>query len=93
VAGGGTRSTFWMQMLASVLNRRIIIPKGSDVGAAFGAARLARLSVTGEAIAAVCSKPKALLHLEPEQKLSKAYGDRLGDFRALYGALKGIQNV
>jgi hypothetical protein len=33
------------------------------------------------------------LHLEPEQKLSKAYGDRLGDFRALYGALKGIQNV
>jgi xylulokinase len=63
------------------------------VGAAFGAARLARLSVRGEAIAAVCRKPTALMHLEPTQKLSKAYGDRLGDFRALYGALKGIQNV
>ncbi len=93
VAGGGTRSAFWMQLLANVLNRRITIPKGSEVGAAYGAARLARLAVTGEAIAEVCRKPKALLHLEPEQKLSKAYADRLGDFRALYGALKGIQNV
>jgi xylulokinase len=93
VVGGGTRSTFWMQMLANVLNRRITIPKGSDVGAAFGAARLARLSVTGETIAEVCSKPKALMHLEPDQKLSKAYADRLGDFRALYGALKGLSDV
>jgi xylulokinase len=93
VAGGGTRSAFWMQLLANVLNRRITIPAGSDVGAAFGAARLARLAVTGEAIAEVCSKPKALLHLVPEQKLSKAYADRLGDFRALYGALKGLSDV
>ncbi|MDP1701805.1 MAG: xylulokinase [Aestuariivirga sp.] len=93
VAGGGTRSAFWMQMLANVLNRRITIPAGSDVGAAFGAARLARLSVTAETIAEVCRKPEVLLHLEPTQKLSKAYADRLGDFRALYGALKGIQHV
>ncbi len=93
VVGGGTRSAFWMQLLANVLNRRITIPKGSDVGAAFGAARLARLSVTAEAIAEVCSKPKALMRLEPDQKLSKAYADRLGDFRALYGALKGIGDV
>ena len=81
------------KFLANVLNRRVTIPKGSDMGAAFGAARLARLSVTGEAIAEVCCKPKVLLHLEPDQKLSKAYADRLGDFRALYGALKGIGNV
>jgi xylulokinase len=93
VAGGGTRSAFWMQLLANVLNRRITIPKGSEVGAAFGAARLARLAVTGEAIAEVCSKPMALLNLEPEQEFSKAYADRLGDFRALYGALKGLGNV
>ena len=93
VVGGGTRSTFWMQMLANALNRPITIAKGSEVGAAFGAARLARLAVTGEAFAEVCGKPKALLQLQPEQKLSKAYADRLGDFRALYHALKGIQNV
>lgn len=93
VVGGGTRSIFWMQLLANALNRRITISKGADVGAAFGAARLARLAVLGEAAADVCSKPKALLHLEPDEKLSKSYGDRLGDFRALYHALKGIQNV
>ncbi len=33
------------------------------------------------------------MHLEPDQKLSKAYADRLGDFRALYGALKGLSDV
>ena len=93
VVGGGSRSTFWMQMLANVLDRRITIPAGSDVGAAFGAARLARLSVTSEAIAEVCSKPKTFMHLEPDQKLSKAYADRLGDFRALYGALKGLSDA
>ena len=93
VVGGGTRSKFWMQLLANIVNRRITICKGSEVGAAFGAARLARLAVTGEAASVICTKPKALMHLEPDQKLSKAYGDRLGDFRALYGALKGIQNV
>jgi xylulokinase len=93
VVGGGTRSKFWMQLLANALNRRITICRGSEVGAAFGAARLARLAVTGEAVADVCTKPKALMHLEPDQKLSKAYADRLGDFRALYRALKGIQNV
>ncbi len=93
VVGGGTRSAFWMQLVANVLNRRITIPAGSEVGAAFGAARLARLSVTAEAIAEVCSKPEALMHLEPDQKLSKAYADRLGDFRALYGALKGLGDV
>ena len=102
-AARGWRNCWWRaaaraapsgcSLLANVLNRRITIPKGSEVGAAFGAARLARLSVTGEAIAEVCSKPKALLHLETEQKLSKAYADRLGDFRALYGALKGTENV
>ncbi len=93
VVGGGTRSKFWMELLANALNRRITICKGSEVGAAFGAARLARLAVTGEAVADVCTKPKALLHLEPDPALSKAYADRLGDFRALYRALKGIQNV
>lgn len=93
VVGGGTRSKFWMQLLANALNRRITICKGSEVGAAFGAARLARLAVTGEAVADVCTKPKPLMHLEPDPTLSKAYGDRLGDFRALYRALKGIQNV
>jgi xylulokinase len=93
VVGGGTRSTFWMQLLANALDRRITICEGSEVGAAFGAARLARLALTGEAAADVCSKPKPLMHLEPDLSLSKAYRDRLGDFRALYGALKGIQNV
>lgn len=93
VVGGGTRSRFWMQLLANALNRRITICKGSEVGAAFGAARLARLAVTGEPFADICTKPKALMHFEPDPALSKAYADRLGDFRALYRALKGIQNV
>ena len=88
VVGGGTRSTFWMQLLANVLNRRITIPKGSDVGAAFGAARLARLSVTGEAIAEVCSKPKALV---ASGARSKTFQSLCGSARRFPCALRRIE--
>jgi xylulokinase len=51
--GGGARSQFWLQMIADLTQCRIIVPTYADVGAAFGAARLARLAI----------EPEALLHL------------------------------
>ncbi len=93
VVGGGTRSRFWMQLLATVLNRRILISKRAEIGAAFGAARLARLAVTGEAASGVCTKPERLSHFDPDPELADVYAERLKDFRAVYRALKGIDHV
>lgn len=82
--GGGSRSRFWLSVLASVLNVPIHRFADGETGAAFGAARLGRLAVTGEAIDAVCTPPRRIETFEPDRVLVDAYADRLPAWRELY---------
>jgi xylulokinase len=50
VTGGGARLPYWGQLLAAALNRPLTYRHGSEVGAALGAARLARLALGGERV-------------------------------------------
>ncbi|WP_262267911.1 xylulokinase [Microvirga yunnanensis] len=86
--GGGSRSVFWARIFASVLNVPMLRYQGSDKGPAFGAARLARLAVTGEEPEAVCTPPDVLATIEPDPRLVELYGPRIEAFRGLYRALK-----
>jgi xylulokinase len=86
--GGGARSPFWMGLLATVLDRPVTLYAGAAKGPAFGAARLARLAVTGEAPEAVCGKPEIAQVLEPERPLVAPYFERGRRFRYLYQALR-----
>jgi xylulokinase len=86
--GGGSRSPFWARIFASVLNIPLIRYEGGDKGPAFGAARLARLAVTGEPPETVCSKPAAVETVFPDLQLVEAYAPRVDAFRSLYRALK-----
>jgi xylulokinase len=61
---------------------------GSDKGPAFGAARLARLALTGEAPEAVCVKPKVMETIEPDPGLHAAYGERFRTYQVLYRSLR-----
>ena len=88
VIGGGARSRLWGKILASVLGRALVYRAASDVGPALGAARLARLSVTGEEPAAVCTPPPALWTAEPDAGLAAHYAPRLAEFRDLYQRLR-----
>jgi xylulokinase len=82
--GGGSRSAFWLAVLANVLNVPIHRFAGGETGAAFGAARLGRLAVTGEAIAAVSTRPRRIETYEPDAGLAAAYAQRLPAWRELY---------
>jgi xylulokinase len=82
--GGGSRSDLWLAILANVLNMPIHRLAEGETGAAFGAARLARLAVTGEAIANVCTAPARTATFEPEPGLAAAYAARLPRWRQLY---------
>jgi xylulokinase len=84
VIGGGSRSRFWLSVLANVLNIPIHRFADGETGAAFGAARLGRLAVTGEAVEAVCTPPQRVETFEPEQALAEAYAERLSNWRELY---------
>ena len=41
MVGGGSRSSFWIELLASLLNRKLSVCDQSEFGAALGVARLA----------------------------------------------------
>jgi xylulokinase len=82
--GGGSRSRFWLSVLANVLNIPIHRFAVGETGAAFGAARLARLAVTNEAIDAVCTRPRRIETFEPDAALARSYAERHAEWRKLY---------
>jgi xylulokinase len=62
--------------------------KGGETGPAYGAARLARIALTGEPPEAVCLPPQIADVTEPDPKLADLFGRQRERFAALYGALK-----
>ena len=85
--GGGSRSAAWAGIIASVLGIPLRLPSGGEHGGAFGAARLARLALTGEAPEAVCTPPAGMQSIMPDPALSEAYAARLSRYRVLYSCI------
>jgi xylulokinase len=83
VIGGGARSLWWGRILAAALGRTLIYRDDSEVGPAFGAARLARIGVTGEAAVEVCAPPPVRAVIEPD----RADAEQLAGKRTLFAQL------
>jgi xylulokinase len=75
-------------LLAAALNRALTYRVGSEIGAAMGAARLARLAVTGESPQAVCVLPPISHVIRAGGELSALLADRRRVFVRLYRDLK-----
>jgi len=88
LTGGGAKSRLWAEILASVLGIPLTRYAGGEAGPAFGAARLARLAVTGEDARALCRPPPVRDVIAPDPALAEAYAPRVVRFRALYAALR-----
>jgi xylulokinase len=88
VTGGGARFGYWGQLLAAVLNRDLTYRVGSEIGAAMGAARLARLALTGESPQAVCIMPPIAQVIQPNLELVALLAERRRFFVKLYRDLK-----
>ncbi|WP_090534318.1 xylulokinase [Paraburkholderia sartisoli] len=86
--GGGSRSAFWGRLCASVLGFQLNRHEGSEMSAALGAARLARLAHGGEDLSGVCVAPPVLERYEPEAVSQSMLEIRLARYRRLYGALR-----
>lgn len=75
--GGGARSDLWLSILADVLNLPLRRHRQAEAGAAFGAARLARLACTGEEPEAVCTPSSGEADIfMPQPARAAAYAQR-----------------
>jgi xylulokinase len=83
LVGGGARSAFWAQMLASALDVEIVTHGGSAVGGALGAARLGALSV-GAPLDSVCLPPPVDTVYQPDPGERALLAPRHALFRSLY---------
>jgi xylulokinase len=88
VTGGGARLPYWGQLLAAALQRPLTYRTGGEVGAALGAARLARLAVSGERADELCTPPAVERIVAPDAALSDLLALRRRIFRRLYQDLK-----
>lgn len=88
VTGGGARLPYWGELLAAALNRPLTYRHGSEVGAALGAARLARLALSGEGVEQVCVAPPIERVVQPDATLSALLAIRRPIFVRLYQDLR-----
>jgi xylulokinase len=87
LVGGGARSRFWAELIAGALGLPLQRHEGGEVGAAFGAARLALLATEPNTRAEdVCIPPPILDRIEPPS-WADMLAPRFERFRRLYQAL------
>ena len=87
LVGGGARSAWWAQLLADILDLRLDVQQGSELGGALGAARLGWLAAGGQ-IGEVCIEPPVSHSYRPDAVAHEQLQVRYQRFRALYPALK-----
>ncbi|MCT8180178.1 xylulokinase [Variovorax sp. CY25R-8] len=86
VVGGGARSIYWTEMLASVLGKPVHRLAGGELGAALGAARLGWLAL-GHDPRAVCRPARVVSRHQPDEALASMFDTRYRSFRDMYRAL------
>ncbi|MVO17323.1 xylulokinase [Parasedimentitalea huanghaiensis] len=86
--GGGTKSRFWLETLATTLNLPLDLPEKGDFGAALGAARLAIAADTNADLSTIMNRPKVAETVEPRIDLVDRYSETHARYRALYPNLK-----
>jgi xylulokinase len=87
--GGGARSHYWLEVLATALGVPVDVPTAGDFGAAFGAARLGLIAATGADAKRVCTPPPVTETVEPNTEHAAAFAAARERYRALYPAIRG----
>jgi xylulokinase len=90
VTGGGARLPYWGELLAAALNRPLTYRIGGEVGAALGAARLARLALGADGIEQTCVAPPVDRIVTPRAPLTELLRERRRIFVRLYQDLRNI---
>lgn len=89
--GGGSRSDYWLLLLATILGIPIDRPVSGDLGGALGAARLAIIGAEKADPLAVATIPKDSSTFWPVSKLCLPFSVAYNDYKRHYPALKELK--
>ncbi|MEI4485400.1 xylulokinase [Frigidibacter sp. MR17.14] len=70
--GGGSRSDYWLGVIATVLDTPVSLPVAGDFGGAFGAARMGLMATEGAGVE-ICTQPEIARVIEPTSTLKQAF--------------------
>ena len=87
--GGGSRSDYWLQAIATALDMPVSVPVAGDFGGAFGAARLGLRAATG-AGPEIATQPAISRVIEPVSTLKSAFDEGHARYRAAAAAIRGL---
>lgn len=87
--GGGSRSDYWLKLIATALNVVVDRPVAGDFGGAFGAARLALMAATG-AGAEIATTPRIAQSFTPDPHLLSDFEAGHARFKSAQTAIKGL---
>ena len=89
LVGGGARSHYWAQLLATLLQRPLVQGAGAETAAALGAARLAWLADGGEE-SEVCRTAPERSRFEPDPSPNSSLHTRYQRFTRLYPQVRAL---
>ena len=87
--GGGARSDYWLEAIATALGVPVARPVAGDFGGAFGAARLGRMAATG-AGTEIATRPEIAETFEPDPALQDDFAAAHARYRESYAALRDL---
>jgi len=90
VIGGGSKSPYWGDIIASSIHKTLTYHNESSVGPAFGAARLAVYEDTKASIEDIFYKPTVSQIITPKTEMTASLANKLKIYRSTYYQLKTI---
>ena len=87
--GGGSRSDYWLEAIATAFGVPVDLPVAGDFGAAFGAARLGQMAVSGRG-ADLATPPEMARSIEPVAALSDAFDEGHARYVAARTRIAGL---
>ncbi len=91
VIGGGIKSSYWLELIATTLNINLEIPEKGNFAAALGAARLAMIGETKTDPREIIIYPKISKKISPQKKLIKSYENAYFNYQKIYPTLKKLE--
>ena len=87
--GGGSKSRYWVEAIATALGQPIALPAAGDFGAAFGAARLGMMAATGDT--SIATPPPIEATIDPDIELAPAFAAAHERYKTAARFLKDFQ--